>query len=312
MPEQRISDDAKLPAAIGQGLHTDPEYPFEFEQFAPADGIAGSAGLCAQRRCRHQECTGKSVRGLLVINFRCDLKGHMPELVGNREPLALTPIPSIDDNRRHHALVLTTHPSRKSVNARKGHRKDLDAVFLQELDEVRDRLEAKPPVAAEEERRLFRFHHVFENGPRRVLGSVPSDSGQAHKFLDREIALKQVDHPGLDLGFLPSARQPFSPEFDGLKDNLASAEQVADGHSEGGRECDENAGAGKRLVALILADRLRRNPVVNLRFQFPKRQPFRTAGYPNALTYRHSSTLRVSLQNYKFLLVLSTLGFGMK
>ena len=143
-------------------------------------------------------------------------------------------------------------------------------MFLQQFDKVRDRLEAKPPVAAEEERRLFRFRHVFENGPRHVVGLVPGDRGQSQNFLDREVTLKQVDHPGLDLGLIPSARQPFSPELDGFKGNLASAGQVADGYSEGVRQCNENAGTGKRLVAFIFADRLRRNPVANLCLQFPK------------------------------------------
>ena len=111
----------------------------------------------------------------------------------------------------------------------------------------------------------------MEDGPRGIAGHIPGDGGETEKFLHREISLQQIEHLGFDLGFFPSVRQPLFPEVDGFQDDFAVTGQMIDGNAENVREHDENAGARHRLVALVFADRLRRDTVVNFGFKIAKR-----------------------------------------
>ena len=235
------------------------------------------ADLRAQRFGWHQEGASKSVSGLLVIDFRCNIQNHVSEFVGDRESPALSPVPSIDDDHRRDAPVFAAHAGRETIDVGKRHGKDLDAAFFQELNKIWDRIESETPVAAEAERRLFRLRHIVENGPGGVARDVPGDGRQAENFLHREIALQQIEYPGLDLGFFAFARQSLSSEVDGFQGDVAVAGQIVDGYAESVRERNEDAGARHRLIALVLADRLRRDAVVNSGFKITKRQTFRTA-----------------------------------
>ena len=235
------------------------------------------ADLGAQGLGRHEKGPCKAVGGLLVIELLCNIQDHVAEFVCDGEALALSPVLSIDDDDRRDASVLTTNPGRKAVNVGKRHGKDLDATVLQKLNEIQDWVESQSPVDAETERRLFRLRQVVKYGPGGVARHVPDDGRQAENFLHRKIALQQIEHPGLDLSLFPPARQPLPSEVDGFQGDVAVAGQIVDGYAESVCECNENARTRHRLVALVFADRLRRDAVVDSGFQIAKRQPFRMA-----------------------------------
>ena len=136
----------------------------------------------------------------------------MAELVRNGEALAFAPISPIDDDDGCHASVFAAHACGKPVNVREIHGEDLDAPFLHELDEIRDRIESEPPVGTEPQRRVLCFGEVVQHGPRGFSRHVPRNGGQAEDLLDREVAFEQMKHSRFDLRFLAFAGQALSSD----------------------------------------------------------------------------------------------------
>ena len=189
------------------------------------------ADLGAQGLGRHEEGAGKSVSGFFVIDFRRDIQNHVTEFVSGRESLALSPVFLIDDDHRRDALVLPAHTGCETVNVVKMHRKNLDAAFLKQFDEIWDRVDTKSPMTADAVCRLFRLRHVMEHRPRGIARQISRDSGQTENFLHCEIALQQIEHLGLDLRLFALASQPLSPVVDGFKRDFAVAGQISGGNA---------------------------------------------------------------------------------
>ena len=89
-----------------------------------------------------------------------------------------------------------------------------------------------------------------------------------------------MQHPGLHLRLIPAVREPFLSEFDGFEVNVAAVGQEVDRRIEGVSQRDEHSRTGHGLVALVLADRLRRHAVVDSSFEFAERKATGPSGHP--------------------------------
>ena len=122
----------------------------------------------------------------------------------------------------------------------------------------------------ESERSPLGLGQIVHDGPGGLSRLVPSDAWEIEKLLNREIALKQVQHLGFDSRLLTSAGKPFLPELNGLQNHVPISDEVVLGHVECIGERDEDTRTRHRLVAFVLADRLGRHAVVNFDLQFAK------------------------------------------
>ena len=212
------------------------------------------------------------MRRLLVVDLRGNIQDHVAELMRYRKALPLTPVLPVHDNDGCRAPVFTADPGRQAVDTREVRRDDLDAALLRQVDQIRDRIETQPPVSAKPLRGVFGLGRVAQHRPRGLSWPVPGDARQIEKLLDREIPFQQVQHPGLDPGFLTSARELLLAELDSLQNHVPVADQIVHGHAERVGERDEDAGARHRLVAFVFADRLRGHAVADFGLQIPQRQ----------------------------------------
>ena len=194
--EQCVAEDAKLLAAIRQRLHAHAENPFEFEEFAPSDGLAASADFGAERLRGHEKCSSETMRGLLVVNIRSHVKNHMAQLVRHRKALPFAPIPSIDNDHGCDASAFAMYSCGEAIDVPEGHGENLDATLLQDLDQVRDRIQAQLPVGAKSACPVLRFGGIGQHGPRSLPGLIPSHARQAEKLLDRKIPFQIYEAVG--------------------------------------------------------------------------------------------------------------------
>ena len=110
----------------------------------------------------------------------------------------------------------------------------------------------------------------FAHGIWRSSGLVPFGAGQSEDFFHHQIAFDKVKRLRLNLGLLLLARDLFLAELDAFQDHTLVAGEVVEGHAEAVAQGNQHAGARHVFVALVLADRLGRDPVSNSGLQIPQ------------------------------------------
>ena len=79
-------------------------------------------------------------------------------------------------------------------------------------------------------------------------------------------------HGGFDLRFAALGREGVLPELEVFEDEVGITEQIVDRRPQGIGQGDEDPAAGHRLVALVFADGLRGNALVDGGGKRAKRQ----------------------------------------
>ena len=203
----------------------------------------------------------------------------MPQLVRQGEALPLPPVPGVHDDHRHIVSRCLAHPSHQAVDGLgEPDGQHLHPPPFQEFHQVGDRLGPQAPVVPEGIGPALRFHQAASHRPGSAGRLVPLGARQTEQLLDHEVALQQVQHAGLDLGFLPPARDRLLPEVHRLHRQLLITGEVVHRDVEGVGQREQHPGAGHRLPPLVLSDGLRRDPVVDRRLQPSERQSSRRAG----------------------------------
>ena len=180
------------------------------------------------------------------------------------------------------ALTTTNGDRRQPRPARPGgeaadgverHREYLDPPFFEQLHQVGNRLLPQAPVAAHGVGATVRLDRILPHRIGRVPRPVPPGAGQAEDVLDGEIALEVRQHRGLHPRLGALARERVLAELEILEHEVGVAEQVVHGAVQRVREGEEHAAARHGLVALVLADGLRRDAVADRRGEAPQREP---------------------------------------
>ena len=149
----------------------------------------------------------------------------------------------------------------------------LIAPFFEQLHQVGHGLVAQPPVAAKGVGRAIRLDGIVPHGIGRVPRLVPPGAGQAEDVLDGEIAFEVGEHRGLDPRLGALARERVLAELEIVEHEVGVAEQVVHGAVQAVGEGDEHAAARHGLVALVLADGLRRDAVADRPGEAAQREP---------------------------------------
>src|SRR2546423_14357399 len=99
----------------------------------------------------HEERTSETVRCFLAVDRSFNFQDEMTQLMREVEPLALRPISLINYDDRQRSPCLSPHPCREAIHLFRVNRQYLDAPPLEQLDKVRNRVQAEPPMLSQHE-----------------------------------------------------------------------------------------------------------------------------------------------------------------
>ena len=145
-PEKSLVENAKLSATVGERLNAYAEESFQLEKLTPTDGFPMFADFLPKGIGRHQEGSGETLGGLLLVQIGAYVHDQVSKLMGQGKTLAFPPVPAVHHNDGHRAVTAVADPRRQTIDVRQIDGKHLDALFLQQLDQVGDRIVAEVPV----------------------------------------------------------------------------------------------------------------------------------------------------------------------
>ena len=221
----------------------------------------------------HEERTGEAVRDPFGVQTAGDVEHDVADFVRDGKPLTLAPVVDIDDDEGNCRMPDSTCSRGETTDAAERESEHLDAAFLEKLYQVGNGLVAQAPVPSERVCGAVGLDRIAQYGIGRVARLVPLGAGQLQDILDGEIPFEVREDRGLDLGFAALRRECVLPELQVFEDQVGVPEQVVDRRVQGVGERDEDAAARHGFVALILADGLRRNQMVDGSREVSQREP---------------------------------------
>ena len=148
--------------------------------------------LCPKGFGRHQESPGETVRGLLLRHLGSHVHDYVPKLMSQRETLTFPPLLTVHDDNGHGAFLGTTHARRQAVDIRQINGKNLDALLLQYLNEVWNRVMAQSLVTPKTSGGAVGLEHVPHHGIGGFTRTVPFNATKVEQLLNHEITLQKV------------------------------------------------------------------------------------------------------------------------